>query len=230
MKRASETNENEIMDRSFLRSGSGDGGGLAWSVFGAGRLTPSEVLELIEEGGADEFSVRAAVMSSMLDLCLADWRRNNSVLRVGERCLALAVAVGHRAGAGAGVVALPGAVFTLGGLEAAEVARRILDLWTSEKVAREELGKRVLAFGRFFNHPDLDGWSIRALAKAGKESRTWAGKRVHRLCNKVIEAGGGRGKATWQQGASQRERSSAAQKNFYQNKKNNTDTSDDTKN
>ena len=203
-----ETNEVEILDTAFHHRG----GELGWSVFGAGRMDPSEVLALLEEGEAESGVVRAAVLSVMLDLCLAGWGRENSVELVGERGESLAAAFGHRGGVGLGMWGVFGRI---GGPAAVPVALRILDVWFWDHPTRRDLGKRILALGRFFNHPELEGWSVRGLAQGCGESRTWMSKRVRRECNRPIEYVGGKGQASWQQGPDQRKRSAEARRNFH---------------
>ena len=212
MKKASETNQDEVLDEAFYHGG---GASVSWSVFGSSRRDPSEVLADREEGREDSWGMRAEVMAELLGLALRGWRESGDVEAVGRRVLAVAVAVGHAGGRGAGVVAMPGARVRLGSGEGCEVARRVLDMWFWGSAEARELGKKVLAIGLFVGHSELDGWSVRQLAKACGESRTWTGKRVRRECNRMFERGGGVGRAAWQQGEEQRRRSSDAQKEFY---------------
>lgn len=207
-----DTIEAEVLDAAYSKHG----GESAWSVFGD-RLSPSEIVERLEEVGPDDGAVRAVVLGVMLDLVLAGWAKENEVLKVGERVRRLAASWGHRGGAGSGT--MPGAVERCGGWPVREVVVRVLDSWMWDHAGVEELGKRVLAIGRFFNHAELEGWSVRQLAKAFGESRTWTAKRVRKECNAPIEAAGGRVKATWQQGESQRAKSRAARKESFEKSK-----------
>ena len=206
--RGRETNEVEILDTAFHHRG----GELGWSVFGDSRLDPSEVLERIEEGDLESGVVRAAVMGAMLEICLAGWARENDVERVGERGESLARGLGYL---GFRSVPMLGALGLIGGAVAMPVAVRILDSWFWDQPGTVDLGKRLLAMGRFLNHPELDGWSVRSLAKVCGESRTWMSKRVRRECNKPIEAAGGRGLASWQQSPDQRAVSAEARRKFF---------------
>jgi hypothetical protein len=208
MSRGRETNEVEILDTAFHHRG----GELGWSVFGDSRLDPSELVERMEEGDFESGVVRAAVMGAMLDICLEGWARECDVEKVGERGEALGRALGYVFDGG---LAMLGAVARIGGEVALPVACKVLDSWFWDCPGTVDLGKRLLALGRFLNHPELDGWSVRGLAKGCCESRTWMSKRVRRECNKPIEAAGGRGVASWQQSPDQRERSAEARRESF---------------
>jgi hypothetical protein len=204
MKRTGQTIEAEVLDSSYFKSGGESG----WSVFGAERRSPAEILEDAESGGEDP-GVRAAVMSVMISRCLEGWSRDCDVAAVGGRVLALARAVGFEKGFVPGVVVMRGVLGELGGDEGAAVARRVLGSWFWDAPGVDDLGKRVLAFGLFFNHWELEGWSVRSLSRALGESRTWTSKRVRRECNAPIEQAGGSLRAGWQQGEEQRRKTAA---------------------
>lgn len=210
MKKASDTNQDEILDESFLHRG----GSLGWSVFETSRLTPFELAARMDEGVDDEVEdVRGAVMMRMLDLVLAGWNSQQDVDAVGSRALSFAAAVNHAAGAG---VVLPGSRRIVEGGERLEISRRILDFWFMDwkpgKSAPRDVGKRVLAVGKFLCHAELDDWSLSALGRACGETPAGMMERVRKTCNRPIERQGGRGKAAWQQGREQRAGSAEAQR------------------
>lgn len=205
MKRhAQGTDQDGILDEGYLHHG----GELGWSVFGDGRMGPAELVAMFEEGVVDVDGERAMVLGIMLDLVLAGWPREVSVGRVGERAVALAAALVHWAGRG---VRMPGARREVGGAGRLEIARRILDFWFLGRPGVEDVGKRLVAIGKFLNHAALDGWSLTRLGLACGETPAGMMERVRRVCNGPIEAAGGKGKATWQQGEAQREQSAVAQ-------------------
>jgi hypothetical protein len=208
-----DTIEAEVLDAAYAKHG----GESAWSAFGDGRLNPAEILERIEEGDSSSVAARAVVVGVMLDLVLEGWAKNNDVGKVGENASRLAAAFGHRGGFR--LVPLFGAVKKCGGWDSKPVVVKVLDSWFWDNPDQEDLGKRLLAIGRFFNHAELESWSVRGLARAFGESRTWTAKRVRKECNAPIEAAGGRAKATWQQGAGQREKSRAARIESFQKSK-----------
>lgn len=209
-----DTIEAEVLDAQFRK----EGGESSWSVFGSGRMSPAEIVERME-AGASEGETRGLVLAVMLDLCLAGWSRECSVSKVGENVRGLAAAWGHRGGQGCPVMI--GGVRKCGGETVREVVLKVLDSWLWDLPTGEELGKRVLAIGRFFNHAELEGWTIRQLARAFGESRTWTAKRVRKECNAPIEQAGGRVKATWQQGEEQREKSRRARNESFERSKKN---------
>ncbi len=214
-KRASETDQDGILDAAFYHRGGESG----WAAFGNGRLDPGELLARVEEGG-DDVDDRAGVLSVMLDLCLGGWGEDGSPEYAGRRVAGLATALGHGKALELGVAAMYGARELVGGSEECRVARGILDVWLWDNPTLGDLGKRVVVIGRFFNHAEVEGWSLRDLAKAFGESRTWTQKRVQKECNKPIEASGGKGHASWQQSPGQRANSSAAQRKFHATKNN----------
>ena len=213
MSSSRDTIEAEVLDAAYAKHG----GESAWSAFGDGRLNPAEILERIEEGDSSSVAARAVVVGVMLDLVLEGWDKNNDLAKVGEKASRLAAAFGHRGGSR--FVPLFGAVKKCGGWESKPVVVKVLDSWFWDQPDQEDLGKRLLAIGRFFNHAELEGWSVRGLARAFGESRTWTAKRVRKECNAPIEAAGGRAKATWQQGNGQREKSRAARIESFQKSK-----------
>ena len=211
-----DTIEAEVLDAAFAKHG----GESAWSAFGDGRLNPAEILEKKEEGDASPSAARAVVVGVMLDLVLEGWAKNNDLAKVGENAARLAAAFGHQGGSRC--VPLFGAVKRCGGWDSKPVVVKVLDSWFWDNPTQEDLGKRLLAIGRFLNHAELEAgsWSVRGLARAFGESRTWTAKRVRKECNAPIEAAGGRAKATWQQGNGQREKSRAARIESFQKSKN----------
>jgi len=213
MSSSRDTIEAEVLDAAYAKHG----GESAWSAFGDGRLNPAEILERIEEGDSLSVAARAVVVGVMLDLVLEGWAKNNDLAKVGENAVRLAAAFGHRGDFR--FVPLFGAVKKCGGWESKPVVVKVLDSWFWDNPDQEDLGKRLLAIGRFFNHAELENWSVRGLARAFGESRTWTAKRVRKECNAPIEAAGGRAKATWQQGNGQREKSRAARIESFQKSK-----------
>lgn len=212
MKRASETDEAGVLDEAFLHKG----GELGWDLFGGSRLTPAELLERFEDGVEDVESERAAVMRVMFGFVLVGWRRELSPRKVGERCRALASALGHSRGSGAPML---GARRTLAGEERREVARRILDYWFSYGSEDLLVGKLVLAMGLFCNHEELSGWSQTKLAKDCGETGAGMMERVYRVCNKPLDYTGASAKGTFQQGRDQRAKSSEVWKDLNKNKR-----------
>jgi len=201
--RGEQPDREAALDAAFVARG----GELGWSAFGSGRMDPGEILARSEEGELDDFSVKASVMSVMLDVCLEGWVTRNDGELVGKRALRLARSVRHRLGCG---VMLPGVRRRLGGAKGAEVCRRVVDQWLWDGPGEVELGKRVLAIGLFFSHAELKGVSLTQLGKICGESATWMMKRVRNEVNKPIEFAGGCGKATWQHGKEQRRKSAEA--------------------
>lgn len=208
-----DTIEAEVLDAAYANHG----GESSWAAFGAGRMDPAEIVERMEAGEVPEGVARGVILGVMLDLVLEGWARECDLSKVGEKVRGLASAWGHCGGKG--VLPMHGAVKLCGGWAAKETAVRVLDSWFWDGAEGEELGKRVLAIGRFFNHAELEGWTVRQLAKAFGESRTWTAKRVRKECNAPIEASGGRVKATWQQGQGQREKSREARVKSFQRSK-----------
>jgi len=213
MSSSRDTIEAEVLDAAYSKHG----GDSAWSAFNDGRLNPAEILERIEEGDSSSVAARAVVVGVMLDLVLEGWAKNCDLTKVGQNSVRLAAAFGHKGGFG--FVPLFGAVKKCGGWESKPVVVKVLDSWFWDHPGEEDLGKRLLAIGRFFNHAELENWSVRGLARAFGESRTWTAKRVRKECNAPIEAAGGRAKATWQQGNGQREKSRAARIESFQKSK-----------
>lgn len=214
-KKAGDTNQDEILDEAYLHHG----GPLGWSIFGEGRLSPDEIVARMEEE-EDPASVREWVLARVLDRVLGGWNREVDVRAVGVRALRLAAAFDHWAGAGEEGLEGVRREMRVGGVSLGAIVRRILDHWfldrTSYTQPREKramgAGKKVLAIGKFLNHAELEGWSLSQIALACGETPAGVMERVRKTCNRPVEYQGGKGKATWQQGAEQRAGSAEAQR------------------
>jgi hypothetical protein len=212
MKKASETNEVEILDEAFLHHG----GELPWGVFESQRLNPREQIEGAEDGEPEDDLGRGRVLMVLLDLVLSNWGAEMNVERVGLRTRQAAAAVSHRAGRG---LPLLGAKLKLSAAGTADDVRRILDWLLMAEPDEVTLGKRVVAVGKFLGHAAFDGWSMSALGRACGETPQAMQERIEAMCEDPLRRSGSRGRAVWQQPDWQREKSREAQERSYQKKK-----------
>lgn len=74
-----------------------------------------------------------------------------------------------------------------------------------------QCGRRVLALAKFVQHPMVQQWTLKDLARmCGDGGKGTVSARVRKVCNKRVDGAGAHGKATWQQGSGQRASSAAA--------------------
>ena len=212
MKKASETNEVEILDEAYLHHG----GESSWGAFGSQRMSPRELIEASEEGQPDEEPGRGAVLMLMLDFVLAPWGAEECVEKVGKRMRQVGAAMSHAGGRGLPLLGVRTKVEVLGGRDD---ARRILDWLYHGDPDEVALGKKVVAVGKFLGHSAFDGWSMSALGRACGETPQAMQERTEVVCEDPLRRSGSKGKAVWQQPEWQREKSREAQKDFYEKKK-----------
>jgi hypothetical protein len=211
MKKASDTNQDEILDEAYLHLGAE----VSWDLYGRQRLNPGEVLEAAEEDAEVDEVPGAACLMLILDLCLDRWAAEMSAVKVGERMCAVAASVSHLGGMGLPMLGASARLERAGGVH--EI-RRILDWIFMGAPDPVSLGKRVVTIGKFVSHPAFDEWSMSALGRACGETPQAMQERMEVLCEAPLRASGSKGKAVWQQGDRQRARSSAAQRRFYEEK------------
>lgn len=212
-------NKNETIDSEYL----GDmyakqGGELGWSVFGSGSQ-PDELTVALEEGVEEIDSTRAEILNTILTIALEDFQRQPLVYRVGARMIGIAAAVGYLHDGHA--MPLPGAHAKLGDPAHAETLRTILIFLLSgaNTLSPESVGKQILSVATYLNRGELEGWSMSAVGRGCNETPAGTMERIRRMCSKPIEKAGGKGKASWQQGAAQKAKSSDAQKKSHAQRK-----------
>jgi hypothetical protein len=188
MKKASETNQDEILDEANLHAGAGDD----WGVFVSQRLTPAEIVERLEAGLEEAPPTRGAVLAGILDLSLAGWAREKCVVRVGRRTAAVASACGHWGGEG---LAMLGARSRLERAGLREEARRIFDWLFMGAPEVRALGKRVIAIGKFVGNSAFDDWSMSELGRVCGETPQAMQERMEVVCESPLRAKGSRGES-----------------------------------
>ena len=212
MKKASETDQDGILDEAHLHLGAE----VSWDLYGSQRLSPVEIFEDFEEREDEESQGRAPAMTVLLDLCLDGWASSISVMEVGRRAEAVGNAVNYRC-----QKALPmlGAKKRLEAAGSRDEVRRILDWFFQGSPRRLALGKRIVAIGKFVGHSTFADWSMSDLGRACGETPQAMQERMEVLCEAPLRSVGSKGKADWQQGERQRARSSAAQRRSYEDRK-----------
>ena len=212
MKKASETDQDGILDEAHLHLGAE----VSWDLYGSQRLNPGEVLEDFEERADEETLGRAQAMSVLLDLCLEGWASSLSVLEVGRRADAVGNAVNYRCRK---TLPMLGAKKRLEAAGSRDEVRRILDWFFHRSPSRLALGKRIVAIGKFVGYSTFADWSMSDLGRACGETPQAMQERMEALCEAPLRSVGSKGKADWQQGERQRARSSAAQRRSYEDRK-----------
>ncbi len=156
MKRASETNEVEILDEAHRKHGADS----EWGAFSSQRLNPLEML-MGAEDDEEEPGDRGAVLMVLLDLVFQNWNAEVDVEKVGRRARAVGAAVSHRGGRG---LPMLGAKLRLEAAGSREDVRRILDWFYLGDLEDVALGKRLVTIGKFLGHAAFDSWNERAFA------------------------------------------------------------------
>lgn len=214
MKRASETNEVEILDEAHRKHGADS----EWGAFSSQRLNPLEMLMGAEDESEEpgEPGERGAVLMVLLDLVFQNWNAEVSVEKVGRRARAVGAAVSHRGGRG---LPMLGARLRLEAAGSREDVRRILDWFYLGDLEDVALGKRLVTIGKFLGHAAFDDWSMSALGRACGETPQAMQERTEVLCEEPLRISGSKGKAVWQQPEWQRAKSREAQNEHYRTKK-----------
>ena len=76
----------------------------------------------------------------------------------------------------------------------------------------EDVGKRVIAIGKFMGHRELDEFSLKDIGDACGETKATVSARIRREVNDPIEKSGGVAQARFQQTPEQRAKSAKVQK------------------